>query len=146
MYKKMTPHERIIGCIQRNPDWPDWRIAKSADVHVNDVRAIKSGTAIAPPPENAGLISLEKVINHYDIKTAIKRELLALPRGQLIIESELCIKAAGSDRNRFRRTVENNADEFRAYRVKLKLDDSSDGKWYWGNPEDIAEAQRIRDL
>ena len=96
--------------------------------------------------ETAGLVSLEKIIQKYDIKAAIERELMTLPKGKLIEESELCRRAAGTDRNRFRRTIENNAEAFRTLRIKLKIDESAEGKWFWGSIQDIAEAQKMRDL
>jgi hypothetical protein len=64
----------------------------------------------------------------------------------LLRESDLCQMTAGSDRNRFRRAVENNADRFREFRVKLRIDDSGDGTYYWGRREDVAEAVRMRDM
>jgi len=93
-------------------------------------------------PEGAGFVMLAKVIEKYDIAAAIRRELAVLPKGRLILETELCQKTAGTDRNRFRRTVENNAEAFRAYRIKLRLDDG-EPKWYWGGMSDIEEATRI---
>ena len=150
MPKKST-EERIRACIGRHPDWADGRIAVSMNCPIGEVRAIKMGLslpqeAVPASSPKVNLVSLEKVIERYDIKSAIIKELANLPRGQLISEADLCQKAAGFDRNRFRRTVENNQDEFRPLRIKLKLDDSGDGKLYWGHPEDVAEAQRMRDL
>ena len=142
----MTTHERIVAALARHPDWPISRLAMSSNAKVEEVRAVKAGVPMTPKPENSSLVSLDKIIAHYDIKSAIIREVAALPKGQLIVEGELCLKAAGADRNRFRRCVENNAEEFKVLRVKLKLDDSSEGKFYWGHAADIAEAQRIRDL
>jgi len=149
----MTREERIRAALARHPDWDDSRIANSMaryHVPVREIRLIRQGQPLPSPiPEakpEGGLVSLQKIIEKYDIRSAIFRELAALPKGQLIAEAELCQRATGQDRNRFRRTVENNADEFRPYRIKLRLDESSEGKFYWGHPEDIAEAQRIRDL
>lgn len=54
-------------------------------------------------------------------------------------------RTAGKDAARFRRAVE-NTEEFRAHRVKLKLDpDQPDGAWYWGSKADIEKAVRLRD-
>jgi hypothetical protein len=63
-----------------------------------------------------------------------------------LVESDLRGLVAGTDQNRFRKTLDNFSDEFKRFRIKLKLDDSSDGKWYWGRAEDIEEAIRLRDL
>ena len=147
-----TVEEKVRRCIARHPDWPDRRIAlsinKGGNCKVADVKAIRLGLSMPQQQsqERSSLISLKKIIEKYDIRTAILHEIAKLPEGQLILEADLCKETAGTDRNRFRRTVENNADEFRSLRIKLKLDDSSEGKWYWGHPGDIAEAQRIRDL
>src|SRR4030042_132879 len=81
---------------------------------------------------SSGIVTLEKVINRFDIKAAILRELGKIEKGTLILEQELCQRAAGQDKNRFRRTVENNADLFRLNRVKLKLDEG-EPKYYWGS-------------
>ena len=144
----MPLEEKIRRCIERHPDWTDGRIAVNVTCKVADVKAVKMGVSLPKPAtqEGVGFISLKKVAERYDIRTAILREVATLSRGHLILEADLCKAAAGTDRNRFRRTVENNADEFRALRIKLKLEDSSEGKWYWGHPDDIAEAKRIRDL
>jgi len=159
----MTIEEQIRGGLARHPDWDDRKISKSIrgskKVHVAIIRAGGSLSAPTPvsvgcgdaqgrvPSENvSGMVSMEKVVARYDIKTAILREVEAVPEGALMTEAELCLRAAGQDRNRFRRTVENNEPEFKLLRVKLKLDDSAEGKWYWGKPKTIAEALRIRDL
>lgn len=92
-----------------------------------------------------GIVSLSKVLEKYDTRASILKELEKLPRGRLMAESELCNRTA-RDRGRFRRCIEDNADEFRGLRLKLRLEESGDGRWYWGHPEDIAEAQRMRDL
>lgn len=145
---KMTLEEKITGCLKRHPTWPDWQVARSVTCRVADVKAVRLSSSLPTQsePKKTGLVSIKRVIEKYDIRGAILRELTKLERGQLIQENDLREATAGSDRSRFRRTVENNADEFRPLRIKLKLDDSGDGKWYWGHPEDVAEAQRIRDL
>jgi hypothetical protein len=94
----------------------------------------------------AGTVDLSSVLKRYDIKAAILTELAALPEGKLISEAELCNRTAGTDKNRFRRTVENNPDIFNSLRIKLKLDVANDGKWFWGKADDIATALKIRDL
>jgi hypothetical protein len=76
----------------------------------------------------------------------IRRQVGQIPKGQLLPEEELCRLTAGRDRNRFRRAIENNPDEFKMHRVRLRLDESTDGKWFWGRAADVAEAIRIRDL
>ena len=153
--------ERIKACIARHPDWDSGRVANSLAVKIAEVEAIRGPVipvrpgetiypghpkADPPAPAAAGLISLEKVKARYDIKAAIFREIGKLGKGKLISENDLAQRAAGNDRNRFRRTVENNADDFEPHRIKLRLDDSGDGKFYWGRREDIGEAKRIRDL
>lgn len=94
---------------------------------------------------SSGVITLEKIKNRFDITAAIMRELEKIEKGTLIVEAEFCQRTAGYDKNRFRRTVENNEETFRPYRVRLKIDDG-DPKWFWGAKEDVIEAQRMRDL
>ena len=103
---------------------------------------VMQGVTVATPA--SGLINLSQVIERYDIASAIRREIAALPKGRLILETELCQKTAGTDRNRFRRTLDNNADGFKAFRILLKLDEG-EKKWYWGSVLDISEALKIRD-
>jgi hypothetical protein len=98
-------------------------------------------TIVAPA---SGFINLSQVIEKYDVASAIRRELAALPKGRLILEAELCQKTSGTDRNRFRRTLDNNADGFRAFRILLKLDEG-EKKWYWGSISDVEQALKIRD-
>ena len=93
----------------------------------------------------SGIISLEKIISRYDIKAAILRELEKIEKGTLVSEQELCQRAAGIDKNRFRRTVENNEELFKTRRVKLRIDEG-EAKIFWGSAADIAEATRMRDL
>jgi hypothetical protein len=150
--------ERIKACVERHPDWGAARISNSiAGSKIPQVRAIMGGPPSAPetpapPPPPAkpaapsGFVTLDKIRDRYDIKAAILRELARIPRGKLIGENDLAAKAAGNDRNRFRRTVENNADTFEPHRIKLRLDDSADGKYFWGGREDIATAKSMRDL
>lgn len=151
--------EKIRGCIERHPDWDNVRIANSIGTRTRNIVAFREGkpltvpvdipivpaTNSVPAPES-GLVSLEKVIQRYDFRAAIYRELAVIPQGKLISEAELCQRVAGTDKSRFNRCRENNEAEFRPLRIKLRLDDSSEGRWYWGAALDIAEAQRIRDL
>jgi hypothetical protein len=110
------------------------------------IRSAQGGTPpMVEKPKDVGIISLDKVIAHYDIKSAILRELAKVAKGKLISEAELCQRAAASDRNRFRRCVENNTELFQAMRIKLRLDEG-EPKWWWGHAEDVAEAQKIRDI
>jgi len=139
--------EKIRRCAGRHPDWPAWRIAKTVGTTKAEVdRVLEGKENVTPPvsPENC-YVSIEKIRMKYDIKSAIYRELSNIPRGKLISEAELCFRTAGTDRARFRRVVENNEEEFRRFRIKLRLDDG-EPKWFWGHPDDIAEAIRIRDL
>jgi len=143
-----TSEERIIKCLQRHPDWSDKRIRNSLDISINLVRAVREGTPIPEQPVvhvRPGIVSLSAVREKLDTRAAILREVSSLPTDQLIDERELRQRAAGNDANRFRRTVENNGDMFRAYRIKLRLDEG-DARWYWGRSETVAEAQRLRDL
>ena len=148
--------EKIRRCIERNSTWDDKRIANSVGCRRPLIQAFREGRSLSipdpaaitlnsAPPVESGLISLDKVLQRYDIRAAILRELAHIPKGKLISEVELCQRAAGTDRNRFRRTVENNEAEFRPFRILLKLDES-DKKWYWASPETVEAAQRMRDL
>jgi hypothetical protein len=156
--RAISLEEKIRGCIERHPDWDNVRIANAIGTRRGNIAAFREGRALniaafipvpaasTTLPTESGLISLDKVLQRYDVRSAILRELVLIPKGKLISEVELCQRAAGTDKNRFRRTVENNEVEFRPLRIKLRLDDSTDGRWYWGAATDIAEAQRIRDL
>lgn len=144
--------DRIKSCITRHPEWPAEHINNSiAGSNIAMVRAIMAGAAVPDlnttvlKPESSAYVSLDKIRARYDITAAIDRELLKLPRGKLISETEFCQRVAGYDKNRFRRSVENNEAKYSVHRVKLRLDDG-DPKWFWGAAPDVAEAQRIRDL
>lgn len=102
----------------------------------------KAPVPVVPQNPAGRILTLAQVIEKFDIPAAIRRELAQLPRGQLILEAELCQRTAGSDKQRFRRCVENNADAFRPYRIRLRIDEG-DPRWYWGGQIDIEEAQRI---
>ena len=102
------------------------------------------GEPVVPAPKPLGIITLAMVKDRYDVVSAIRREVSAITKGQLIPEAEVCQRAAGRDRYRFRRAIENRVDEFRAFRVKLRIDEG-EPKWYWGSAEDVAKAIEIRD-
>lgn len=152
----MMLEDRVRACLARHPDWTAQRIANSTGARQAAVEAVRAGLPIVAqgdppaltlaPSANASLVSLDKVIARYDVKASILHALLELPKGKLIVEAELCQRTAGADRNRFRRTVENHSDAFRPLRIKLRLDDAGEGKWYWGRAADIEQAQRIVNL
>lgn len=144
--------DRIKACIARHPDWDADRVNNSiAGSNMAMIRAIMAGGAVPVEsttvlkPESSAYVSLDKIRARYDIAAAIEKELLKLPGGKLILESEFCQRVAGYDKNRFRRCVENNEERYAHRRVKLRLDDG-DPKWFWGNREDVEAAQRMRDL
>jgi hypothetical protein len=147
--------DRIRRCIANHPDWDVIRIASA--VRGSNRASIKAVMAGEPIPERpvdparpephtpAGTIELSAVRKRYDIAAAIRDELTRMRPGSLMLEREMCQRTAGRDAARFRRTIE-NTDEFRAVRVKLRLDpDQSEGAWYWGSAVDVAEAIRLRD-
>ena len=151
---RMMLEQKIRNCLERHPDWTMKRMSNATGARFSQIICIKEGHPMAEneptsgypaSSPDAGLISLDKVMQRYDIHSAILRELAGVPKGKLISETELCQRAAGTDKNRFRRTVENNDTEFRLLRIKLRLDDSGDGKWFWGGADDIAKAAAIRD-
>lgn len=150
--------EKIKRAVDRHPDWTDNRIQKSAGGSQAMVRAVRAGEPLPPTVADArpalpaykptggnggGLISLARIVEKFDIRAAILREIAALPEGELIPEKELCLRTAGKDQNRFRRCVENFGDEFKPLRVKARLDDASEGKWLWGRAKDIEVARVI---
>jgi hypothetical protein len=113
------------------------------------VRAVREGRPVEEHPGQekpvVGVITLDAVRARYDIAAAIKRELAKLKPGALILETEMRQRAAGRDANRFRRTVD-NAEEFKANRIKLQLDpDGGEAAWYWGDNSTIAAAIKVRD-
>jgi hypothetical protein len=151
----MTPEEKLKLCLERHPDWSDCRVTKTAKgATVAMVRAMRAGL---PMPENRpnpaptavqaaqpGLISVADLRFKLDVKAAILRTIKDLPPGQVVLENELALTVAGSDRNKFRRIVENNADVFKPLRVSLRVDGNSEGRWHWGKAEDIAELERLK--
>jgi hypothetical protein len=143
--------DRLRDCLTKHPDWTDERIAAAIVGSRREmVRAMRSGQSIAPIIEEAkkaeaGTITLAAVRARYDIAAAIREELARLKPGVLILERELCQRAADKDATRFRRAVE-NTEEFKAHRAKFQLEkDSSEGYFYWGTRETIAEAVKERD-
>jgi hypothetical protein len=148
---KQSSLDRVVACIARHPDWDEIRIANSLAISRHFVRSVMRGESPVdlpalpcPARASAGVVSLAAVREKLDTRSAIIREISALPGDQLIEDRELRQKACGHDANRFRRTVENNADFFKQYRVKLRLDEG-EARWYWGRAETIAEALRLRD-
>jgi hypothetical protein len=83
------------------------------------------------------------VRERFDIAAAIKRELARLGRGKILPEEDLCRLTAGKDRNRFRRALDNNPELAKAHRIKMRLDDGGEGKFFWGGVSEIAEARRL---
>jgi hypothetical protein len=152
--------DRLKRCLAAHPDWAVERIAASIVGSTRAmVRAMQAGESIAPiieeakkaeavPPSVAlcaGVISLDAIRSRYDISAAIRRELAKLKPGALITENEMRQRAAGKDASRFRRTWENN-EEFRANRIKLKLNpDDGEGTWYWADGPTVALALKLRD-
>lgn len=145
---KQTNAERVLACIARNPDWNDVRIANSLALPIAFIRSIMRGdpiTETAAPPASGGVVTLASIREKLDTRAAIVREINTLAPDQLIDEREMRTRACGHDQSRFRRTVENNADFFRQYRIKLRLDEG-EARWYWARAETIAEATRIKDM
>lgn len=148
--------EKIKRCLVRHPDWPNSRIAKSTGARHDAIEAVRRGEQPPPVPVSAPLppntstppasVSLAAVRERFDVAAAIRRTIADVKRGTLMPEDELCRLTAGRDRSRFRRAIENNPDLARAHRVRLRLDDSTDGKFFWGHETDIAEAVRLRDM
>jgi hypothetical protein len=141
----MDAAEKIKRCLDRHPDWDLRRVSSATGFPYAAIEAARKG---APAPEAPAFasVSLMAVRDRLDVAAMIRRQIGAVPKGQLIPEDELCRLTAGRDRNRFRRAVENNPDLARQHRVRLRLDDSTDGKFYWGHETDIQEAVRLRDL
>jgi hypothetical protein len=146
----MTTAERITACIAKHPDWPDKRIANAlVGAHIPDIEAVRAGNPLPGPqtsPSGTGLIDLAQVRRHYDVFSKILQEIKNIPAGKLLAESELCQRVVGSDRNRFRKACENNLDALKVYRVKLKIEEGTEGKYFWGSQADIIVAARMRDL
>jgi hypothetical protein len=105
----------------------------------------RAGPLPAPPAQapGAGFVTLAQVIEKYDVAAAIRREIAQLPKGRLLLEQELFQRTAGTDRSRFRRTVENNAEAFRPFRIKLRLERDEEPKWYWADPDTIGKAMKL---
>lgn len=164
MPKPAPLEERLRNCITLHPDWSDNRVARAIrGARLQDAitmrRAMTEGkpwvqpgrtapstlAKVEPAPAGAGVVTLDQVRKRYDIASAIRDAIAAIPPGSLVLEREMCTRTAGKDNNRFRRAVE-NTPEFKMFRAKLKLDpDSGEALWYWGSAVDIAEAVRLRD-
>jgi hypothetical protein len=93
------------------------------------------------PPGPARSITLGQIIDKYDTRKAIFRELGKIPKGEFMEQADLCRSASGADRLRFNRCLEIHAAEFAPYRIKIRIGESADGRWYWASPEDIAKAK-----
>lgn len=153
----MTLTERIRAAIERHPGHEDRAIANSIrGATLAAVRIVRAGGDAPEPelmtphpaagPSEAGTITLDAVAARYDTAASIRAYVSGLRKGVLKLEREVCQQTAGKDAGRFRRAVENNSDEFKAYRIRLKLDqDQPEGSWYWGSRETIAQAVRLRD-
>jgi len=133
----LTPEQKVRRCIERHPDWTTARIAKSTGIRIAEVEALRGGQATPqgePQPGTGGngLIALSSIVARYDVRSAILREIGELPSDKVISEADLCQRTSGSDRNRFRRTVENCAAEFEPYRIRIKLDKDRDPVYVWG--------------
>jgi hypothetical protein len=107
------------------------------------VRDIRGGVMLTPqaevlPPSGGnGLITLQSIVEKYDTRGAILKEIAELPNDKLITEADLCQKTSGMDRNRFRRTCENCAKEFDSLRIRIKLDKEREPVWVWGHASAI---------
>lgn len=142
----MTTEEKIKNALKRHPEWADRRIANSTGGGLAEIQAVRGGGSRPEAALAGASISLATVKDRFDVAAAIRRELIKVRRGHLLPEDELCRVTAGKDRNRFRRAVDNNPDLARRHRVKLRLDESGDGKFYWGQAADVLAAIRLRDL
>ena len=151
---KLSGEERIKRCLEKHPDWTVERVANSLNLSIPLIRLYMANPPAAIANSNGnkpviqrtpGIISLDKIREKFDVVALMLAELSRLPKGTLISEQELCQRVANTDRQRFRRTVENNVEQFKVLRIKLKLDEG-EPKWFWGNVPDIQEAMKIRDL
>ena len=148
----MTIEEKVKRAIERHPDWADRRIQNSTGGTLGMIARARGGGDITAPKlrdftsKAPAVISLADVRQKFDIPAAIKRELARLDRGSLLPEDELCRLTAGKDRNRFRRAIDNNPQIAKAHRIKIRLEESGDGRYLWGSVADIAEARRIYEM
>lgn len=147
--------QRISRAVEKYPEKTDRQIASSIrGATVASVRAVKLGLPLIEPTKTVvvvspapapGVVTIDQVRKRYDIVSAIKAEVAALAPGTFVHERELVLAVAGKDVSRFRRAVD-NAEELKAMRIRMKLEkDQPEGCWYWGRPEDVLEARRLRD-
>ena len=107
----------------------------------------RPGSSIGPPPgasetvEPRRTITLGVIAERYDTRAAILREVAKIPAGEFMEQGLLSRIAVGADHVRFNRCLELNAGEFGAYRIKIKIGESPEGKWFWAAPADIAKAR-----
>lgn len=137
---------RLKACIAKHPDWDDTQVLRSIRGSRKPmISALRAGQApiLSEPTPKMVLLSLAKVKFRYDVLAAIQREMLNIPRGKFILEDDLRQLAAGKDRNKFRKVVENNIDLFRPLRVKITMDDVE--RWYWGHRDDVAEVVSLKE-
>jgi hypothetical protein len=142
----MTLEDRIKRSIAKHPEWANSRIADNVrGARAPDIARVRADMAGVPPPaenKEPGFVSLDKIIQKYDTYAAILHEIKLIPRGKFIPQEDLCRAVAGMDRARFNRCIEIRFDEFKVYRIKLRLKDSPEGKWYWAHPDDIIFARQ----
>jgi hypothetical protein len=94
-------------------------------------------------PETIGVVNLGQIIKQYDTHDAILRELAAIPPENVVEQSELVRRSCGSDRARFNRCVELHSEEFKNYRIQMKLSEGRESRWYWGRPEFITKVRSL---
>ena len=156
MPKPAPLEERLKACITLHPDWDDHRVARAIrGATLASAGIVRSGKSLRMPQEiivpevkrsDAASISIDQIRKRFDVVTSIRKEIERIKPGIVIPEREMSIRTAGKDYARFRRAVENNAEEFKKNRIKLKLDpDAGEGTWFWGSAYDVAEAIRLRD-
>lgn len=150
--------DRVKACMEKHPDWPAERvnnsIAGSKIIMIRTIMAggavpVESTTVLKPEslvkPELSAYVSLDLICEKLDVKSAIFREIGKIPKNKVIPEAEMISRTAGTDRNRFRRIIENNAEEFRPYRTMVKTKEFPNGSWFWASAEAIARINKLRD-
>ena len=114
-----------------NKAWGRYRIGQQP-------RPIIKSPTESPTPRT---VTFSVIAEKYDTRQAILREIAKIPKGEFMEQAELCRLASGPDRSRFVRCVEAHAGEFMLYRIKIKLGEAAEGRWYWAAREDIAKAK-----